>query len=122
MRDRKIPVLSFDFLSGKSMGEQSDVEGLKLTALVAHDSHSGSLTCFPLKGKDNAKHAVHEMVKYLQYLGHGVQSWLCSLCFRELGNERVFEWLLKIQRFLTMEAMHWLRNQLTGFEVWLVFC
>ena len=81
VRDREIPVLSFDFFyTGKSMDEQSDEEGLKLTALVAHDSYSGSLTCFPLKGKDDAKHAVHEMVKYLQYLGHGD---VCLRCDQE---------------------------------------
>ena len=81
VRDREIPVLSFDFFyTGKSMDEQSDEEGLKLTALVAHDSHSGSLTCFPLKGKDDAKHAVHEIVKYLQYLGHGD---VCLRCDQE---------------------------------------
>ena len=81
VRDREIPVLSFDFSStGKSMDDQSGEDGLKLTALVAHDSHSGSLACFPLKGKDDAKHAVHEMVKYLQYLGHGD---VCLRCDQE---------------------------------------
>ena len=62
------------------MDEQSGEDGLKLTALVVYDSHSGSLTCFPLNGKDDAKHAVHEMVKHLQYLGHGD---VCLRCDQE---------------------------------------
>ena len=62
------------------MGDESDEDGLKLTTLIAHDSHSGSLTCFPLKGKDDAKHAVREMVKYWQYLGHGD---VCLRCDQE---------------------------------------
>ncbi len=62
------------------MGDVSDEDGLKLTTLIAHDSHRGSLNCFPLRGKDDAKHAVCEMVKYLQYLGHGD---VCLRCDQE---------------------------------------
>ena len=45
-----------------------------------HDSHSGSVGCFPLKGKDDAKHAVREMIKHIQYLGHGD---ICLRCDQE---------------------------------------
>ena len=80
IRNREIPVLSFDFAyTGKSMDDESDEDGLKLTTLVVHDSHSGSLNCVPLKGKD-AKHAVREMVKYLQYFGPGD---VCLRCDQE---------------------------------------
>ncbi len=81
IRDREIPVLSFDFAyTGKSMDDERDEDGLKLTTLVVHDSHSGSLNCFPLEGKDDAKHAVREMVKYLLYLGQGD---VCLRCDQE---------------------------------------
>ena len=79
--EREIPVLSFDFaFTGKSMDSQQDEDGLKLTTLIAHDSHSGSVNCFPMKGKDDSKHAVRELVKYLQYLGHGD---ICLRCDQE---------------------------------------
>ena len=81
IRDREIPVFRFDFAyTGKSMDDEQDEDGLKLTTLVVHDSHSGSLNCFPLKGKDDAKHAVREMVKYLLYLRHGD---VCLRCDQE---------------------------------------
>ena len=82
VRDREIPVLSFDFaFTGKSLGDDQDEdEGAKLTTLVLHDSHSGSVGCIPLKGKNDSKHAVREMVKYLQYLGHGN---ICLMCDQE---------------------------------------
>ena len=49
--------------SGKSLGED---DSAKLTTLVLHDSQSGSLSCKPLRGKNESKHAVREMIKYLQ--------------------------------------------------------
>ena len=82
VRDREIPVLSFDFaFTGKSLDDaQDEDEGAKLTTLVLHDSHSGSVNCIPLKAKSDSKHAVREMVKYLQYLGHGD---ICLMCDQE---------------------------------------
>ena len=81
VRDREIPVLSFDFsYTGKSMTGGDEDDGLKLTTLVMHDSHSGSVGCFPFKGKDDAKHAVREMIKHIQYLGHGD---ICLRCDQE---------------------------------------
>ena len=82
VRDREIPVLSFDFaFTGKSLGDDQDEdESAKLTTLVLHVSHSGSVGCIPLRGKNDSKHAVREMVKYLQYLGHGN---ICLMCDQE---------------------------------------
>ena len=81
VRDREIPVLSFDFsYTGKSMTCGDEDDGLKLTTLVMHDSQSGSVGCFPLKGKDDAKHAVRETIKHIQYLGHGD---ICLRCDQE---------------------------------------
>ena len=73
VRDREIPVLSFDFaFAGKSLsGDQDDDDSAKLTTLVLHDSQTGSVSCIPLRGKNDSKHAVCEMIKHLQYLGHG---------------------------------------------------
>ena len=83
--DREIPTISFDFAyTGKSLGadigagDEDDVA--KLTTLVVHDSHTGSINCIPLRGKDEKKHAVREMVKYLQYLGYGD---VCLMCDQE---------------------------------------
>ena len=73
--DRELPRISFDFaFTSKSLGndisEETD-DGAKLTTLVAHDSHTGSITCIPVRGKDEKKHSVRELVKYIQYLGYG---------------------------------------------------
>ena len=82
--DREIPTLSFDFaFTGKSAedgdeGERDEVA--KLTTLVVHDSHTGSINCFPLRGKNDKKHAVKEFVKYVQYLGYGD---ICLMCDQE---------------------------------------
>ena len=82
VQGREIPVLSFDFgFTGKSLGDDQDEdESAKLTTLILHDSHSGSVGCIPLRGKNDSKHAVREMVKYLQYLGHGD---ICLMCDQE---------------------------------------
>ena len=81
VRDREIPVLSFDFsYTGKSMIDGDEDDGPKLTTLVMHDSHTGSVGCFPLKGKDDSKHAVREVIKHIQYLGHGD---ICVRCDQE---------------------------------------
>ena len=82
VQGREIPVLSFDFgFTGKSLGDdQEEDESAKLTTLILHDSHSGSVGCIPLRGKNDSKHAVREMVKYLQYLGHGD---ICLMCDQE---------------------------------------
>ena len=70
VRDREIPVLSFDFsYTGKSMTDGDEDDGVKPTTLVMHDPHTRSIGCFPLKAKDDAKHAVREMIKHVQYLG-----------------------------------------------------
>ena len=72
LQERETPVLSFDFCyTGKTCETAAHDDASKLVALVAHDSHSGSITCIPMRSKDDAKHAVRELVKYLQYLGHG---------------------------------------------------
>ena len=73
--DRELPRFSFDFAyTGKSLGndisEEAD-DGAKLTTLVAHDSRTGSIACIPVRGKDEKKHSVRELVKYIQYLGYG---------------------------------------------------
>ena len=82
VQGREIPVLSFDFgFTGKSLGDDQDEdESAKLTTLILHDSHSGSVGCIPLRGKNDSKRAVREMVKYLQYLGHGD---ICLMCDQE---------------------------------------
>ncbi len=58
----EIPTLSFDFaFTGKSVedGDEGEAdEGAKLMTLVVHDSHTGSTNCFPLRGKNDKKHAV----------------------------------------------------------------
>ena len=52
IRDREVPVLSFDFdYTGNGMDDKGDEDGLKLTTLAVHDSHSGSLTFFPFERK-----------------------------------------------------------------------
>ena len=82
--DREIPTLSFDFaFTGKSAedGDEGERdEGAKLTTLVVHDSHTGSINCFPLRGKNDKKHAVKEFVKYVQCLGYGD---ICLMCDQE---------------------------------------
>lgn len=74
--------MSFDFaFTGKSLGEDQDEDdSAKPTTLVSHDSHSGSVGCTPLRGQKDPIHAAREMVKYLQYLGHGD---ICSMCDQE---------------------------------------
>ena len=73
--ETRVQSRQFDFaFTGKSLG------GAKLTTLVLHDSHSGSVSCVPLRGKNESKYAVREMVKYLQYLGHGD---ICLMCDQE---------------------------------------
>ena len=66
--DREIPTISFDFAyTGKSLGNDSDDsadDGAKLATLVARDSHTGSISCIPMRGKDEKKHAVRELVKF----------------------------------------------------------
>ena len=55
--DREIPTLSFDFaFTGKSAEDGAEGEadeGAKLKSLVVHDSHTGSINCFPLRGKND---------------------------------------------------------------------
>ena len=67
--ERELPAISFDFAyTGKSLGNDISREtddGAKLTTLVAHDSHTGSVTCIPVRGKDEKKHSVRELVKYI---------------------------------------------------------
>ena len=121
MRDREIPVLSFDFFyTGKSMGEQSDVEGLKLTELVAHDSHSGSLMCFPLKGKDDACSLRDGELSAI------LRAWCSILVVQSLlqrtWQRKGFRVVIENSKVLDHGDNALLRNQLTGFEVWLVFC
>ena len=62
------------------MTDGDEDHSLKLTTLVMHDPHTGSIGCFPLKGKDDSKHAVREMVQHIQYLGHGD---ICLRCDQE---------------------------------------
>ena len=82
--DREIPTLSFDFaFNGKIVEDGAEGEadeGAKLTTLVVRDSHTGSINCVPLRGKNGRKHAVKEMVKYVQYLGYGE---ICLMCDQE---------------------------------------
>ena len=84
--ERELPAISFDFAyTGKSLGNDISREtddGAKLTTLVAHDSHTGSVTCIPVRGKDEKKHSVRELVKYIQYLGYGD---VCLMCDQELA-------------------------------------
>ena len=51
-----------------------------------------------------------------------LQFWWYNQCCKELGSAKVFEWWLKMQKFFITVLMHWPRNRLIGFGVWLVFC
>lgn len=99
--------MSFDFaFTGKSLGEDQDADdSAKPTTLVSHDSHSGSVGCTPLRGQKDPIHAAREMVKYLQYLGHGD---ICSMCLPQRTWQRMgFRVVIKNSKVLDHGGNAW---------------
>ena len=83
---RAYPTISFDLCyTGfsdasqlQSVDEGADQE--KLTCLVAHCSHTGSIFALPLKDKTNVsmRSAACELIRFIQLLGHGEAELMCD--------------------------------------------
>ena len=77
---REIPVVSWDlcFTSKTCEAVESESEGSKLTALVMHDSHTGSIHCVPIHSKAQAKYMSMEVMRFINYLGYGDVALRCD--------------------------------------------
>jgi hypothetical protein len=73
LKQREIPVISFDYChtgkTGEAVEEGAQVQ--KLTAVVVHDSHSNAVHCIPVRGKHQGKHVAKEIIKFINFLGYG---------------------------------------------------
>ena len=88
--------LSVPASTGHSIQPRSEQLAERPGSAPYGDYHSDSVGCIPLRGKSDSQHAVREMVKYLQYLGHGdicfPQLLQYSRFFKGLGSQWAFVW------------------------------
>jgi hypothetical protein len=94
LKQREIPVISFDYChtgkTGEAVEEGAQVQ--KLTAVVVHDSHSNAVHCIPVRGKHQGKHVAKEIIKFINFLDYG------AVCLRTDNEPATLDIQRVIQR------------------------